>query len=52
MAGILGWPPSEFWTATYPELLYCFRGWQKSQGIEQNTPLTREELNEMMEKYG
>jgi len=52
MSGILGWSPTEFWAATYPELLFSFRGWQKSQGIENNPPLTREELNEMIKKHG
>jgi len=50
----MGWRPWEVNQATFPEFIFSFRGWQRSQGIdpdEQSKPqLTRLDLLEIEKK--
>lgn len=55
MAGLVGWSPETFWAATLPELYYAVRGWQRANGQnpddQPGTPMTRAELNDLMERF-
>ncbi|MBL4838425.1 MAG: hypothetical protein JKY34_12695 [Kordiimonadaceae bacterium] len=34
MSGMMGWTPDQLYRATWPELIFHFRGFQKANGID------------------
>lgn len=53
MSGAMGWRPKDFWSATFAEFFYCFRGWQRSQGIdpEKDAGITKTELDDLNRQF-
>lgn len=49
--GIIGWTPQVFWKATHHELNRALDGWQEANGVQQEEHMTREKLEEMMERF-
>lgn len=50
--GMLHLSPTEFWNLSLHELYLAIDGFQEFNGSDQKDgPLTREELNELMELY-
>lgn len=47
--GALGWPPSEFWNSTAPEVRLAIEGKQQALGIQK--PISPEEIRELAERY-
>jgi len=50
---MIGIPPSEFWDMGMPELMMAIDGFSEFHGggEEKNGPLTKSELDDMMERY-
>ena len=50
--GHLGLPPDQLWSLTFPEWNAKLRGFMEFHGIKpQTTPMTREEMDEMIEEF-
>ena len=49
--GMMGMQPSEFWNCSCIELYAAMQGFQEFHGVENNQPLTKDELHDMMERY-
>lgn len=49
--GILHIQPDQFWNMSVNELFAALDGWAEANGAERNRPLTRSELNSLMERY-
>ena len=52
MAGMVGWSTGQLYAATWPELLFFFRGFQKANGVDPDgdnaaPALSRSEYEEM-----
>ncbi len=51
--GVLGWPPSEFWDASLPELLVAYEGYKLANGSDPGPkPMLRKEFEELKRKLG
>tara|TARA_R110002110_G_scaffold235272_2_gene451296 strand:- start:18 stop:215 length:198 start_codon:yes stop_codon:yes gene_type:complete len=49
--GVVNIPPSEFWEMSLPELYMAIEGFKDFHATEQEGPMTKEELHELMELY-
>lgn len=49
--GILHLPPSEFWQMSLPELYAAIDGVAEYSGSRKEKPLSRDELQDLMERY-
>lgn len=48
--GVLGWPPSEFWSATPYDFWSAMRGWRKANGLEKKSQkMDNEVYQELLE---
>ena len=49
--GIIGIQPDQFWNMSLKELMYAIDGFIEFNGNNKSKPLTKNELNELMELY-
>ena len=49
--GVLRMTPDEFWNCTMREFISACEGFSKFNGAKQNAPMTRDELEDLMERY-
>tara|TARA_R100000426_G_scaffold19508_1_gene16951 strand:- start:177 stop:347 length:171 start_codon:yes stop_codon:yes gene_type:complete len=49
--GMIGMQPSEFWNATVIEIHCAIDGFTEFHTGNQPTPMTKDELNDLMERY-
>lgn len=51
--GVLGWPPSEFWAASLPELLVAYEGYKMVNGSsDRPKPMLRKGFDALKKKLG
>ena len=44
-------PPNEFWNLTMIEFVCACEGFSKFHGGQSDTPMTKDELQDLMERY-
>ena len=49
--GKMGFPPHVFWDMSMEELSHCIEGFIEFHSSGKETPMTRDELNSLMERY-
>ena len=49
--GVLRMTPDEFWSLTMVEIVQACEGFSKFNGGQSDTPMTKEELQDLMERY-
>ena len=49
--GMMGIQPAQFWDMTPREIYLAIAGFKEFHGIEDNTPMTKDELGELMELH-
>jgi hypothetical protein len=49
--GMIGWTPTQFWNATLHEIIPAIDGFIEFNGGGKETPMTNEELKDLMELY-
>ncbi len=49
--GMIGMAPTEFWNASVPEIHHAINGFIEFHAAEQQTPMGKDELHELMELY-
>lgn len=50
--GILGWPPAAFWEATVTEYMTAVEGFNLANGAKRDEPITDDELDALVARYG
>jgi uncharacterized phage protein (TIGR02216 family) len=49
--GVMRMRQSDFWDSSPQEFYAALRGFQEFNGANENKPLTKDELNDLMERY-
>jgi len=49
--GMIGWTPSVFWNSTLQEIYPAIEGFMEFNGGKQENPMTKGELDDLMELY-
>ena len=49
--GMMGMQPTEFWNSSPIEIHAAIHGFQEFNGVENNQPMTKDELQNLMELY-